>query len=228
MTVKRFPASVALIALGFFLLAALACRTAQVVAEAGATPTRTATRTPLRPTFTPAPPTLPPTEPPPPTPVPVTPTRAPTVRPVPTRIPTPAKSPTPPPPPPTPNPDAGWYYRRVFKGCVDAPNTRIEGTVYENGLKKNGVIVRLSDSDQGPPFPGLNDFITGTDPADYKHQCPECQGQYRLSPAEGQRVNGNWWVFVIDASGNPLSKGYFIHTQDGPGCNTATVDFVHP
>jgi len=53
------------------------------------------------------------------------------------------------------------------------------------------------------------------------------QGKYTLALYEGQRNAGNWWVFVIDNSGSPLSRGILVTTQDGPGCNTATVDFVH-
>ncbi len=97
--------------------------------------------------------------------------------------------------------------------------------MYENGLKKNGVIVRLS---HGEHFEALiPDFITGVDPTDHKHIAPERQGMYRLSPAEGGYMDGNWWVFVIDENGNPLSKGQYIKTHDGPGCNIAIVDFVH-
>jgi hypothetical protein len=129
--------------------------------------------------------------------------------------------------PPTPDPDAGWYYKRVFKGCSTStsPNTRIEGTVYENGVKKNNVTVRLSHGEHLEPL--IPDFVTGVDPTDPNHIAPERQGMYRLSPAEGGYMDGNWWVFVIDNNGNPLSKGQWIKTHDGPGCNIAIVDFVH-
>jgi hypothetical protein len=128
-------------------------------------------------------------------------------------------------PPPTPDPYAGYYYRPVNKGCVTAPNTRIEGTVYDNGVKKNGVIVRVSHAEHAEAL--IDDFVTGTDPSDYKHIAPERQGMYRLALYEGQQIDGNWWVFVVDSGGNPLSKGVYIKTHDGAGCNTATVDFVH-
>ena len=224
--VKRFSRAYKLIlaaSLGWFVI--LGCHTTDLIARVNPTATATAAPT-VRPTFTRVPPTQPPPPtiaPPPPT---VPPTRAPTLRPPPTRAPTP-KPAAPTPVPPTPDLYGGYYYRPVFKGCVTAPDTRILGTVYDNGAKKNGVIVRLSESDGGPKFPDLDDFVTGTDPSDYKHICLACEGMYRLSPAEGQMVNGNWWVFVVDSGGSPLSKGYFIHTQDGPGCNSATVDFVH-
>lgn len=95
----------------------------------------------------------------------------------------------------------------------------------ENGLPKNGVRVRLSDSENGGPL--IDDFITGTDPSDYNHKCPECVGKYRLGIAEGQRIDGNWWVYVLDSAGNPQSPGVYVKTHDAPGCNTATVDFRH-
>lgn len=95
----------------------------------------------------------------------------------------------------------------------------------ENGLPKNGVRVRVSIAEHGNPV--IDDFITGTDPTDHKHICPECQGKYRLGIAEGQRIGGNWWVFIVDGGGNPQSPGVYVKTHDGPGCNTATVDFRH-
>ena len=211
--------------LGWFVI--LGCHTTDLIAltNPGATSTSAPT---VRPTFTRIPPTIPPPPPQPTSPPPPTapPTRAPTVRPPPTRAPT-LKPAAPPPAPPTADLFGSYLYRPVSKGCVTAQNTRIQGTVYDNGMKQNGVIVRLSESDGGPKFPELDDFKTGTDPSDYNHHCPECEGMYRISPAEGQMVDGNWWVFIIDGSGAPLSKGFFIHTQEGPGCNTATVDFVH-
>jgi hypothetical protein len=206
-------------------LAMLACRSSDVFLARGGTATLTPTRP--RPTFTLSAIIVPeePTNPPPPT---VPPPRPPTSRPAPVRIPpTATKPPAPTTVPPTPDPDAGFYYRRVFKGCAAASNTRIEGTVIDGGTPRSGVKVRLSFEENGPADTPLPDFLTGTDPADPKHPCPACQGKYRLSPSEGSLQDGNWWVYVVDDSGNPLSKSVFIHTQDGPGCNTATVDFVH-
>ena len=86
--------------------------------------------------------------------------------------------------------------------------------------------MRISFSENGPAEI-MPDFITGVDPPDPNHVCPECRGKYRLSPSEGKQVDGNWWVHVVDEGGTPLSKSTFIHTQDGPGCNTATIDYVH-
>lgn len=207
--------------LGFVLLA---CRVSDVfVAQVNQTPTRTPTRP--RPTFTlfaeliPETPTNTPPPTQPPTPRPPTATRPPT------RVPTATKPPPPAPLPPTPDPYAGYYYRPVNKGCVTAGNTRIQGTVIENGSKKNGVRVRVALSEGGDPV--IDDFITGVDPADYKHADPSLQGQYRLGLFEGQQNAGNWWVFILDDSGNRISPGVYINTQDGGGCNTATIDFVH-
>lgn len=221
--VKQFFSARAIFLFGIFWLVILGCRTTDVIARANPTATSTVTRTVPRPTFTPAPPTPLPTQVPPPPPA--SPTRAPTARPTTPRPVVPARSPTPAPPPPTADPYAGWYYKPVNKGCVAASNTRIEGIVLENGVPKNGVRVRVSIAEHGDPV--INDFITGTDPNDHKHICPECQGRYRLGIAEGQRIDGNWWVFIIDASGAPQSPGVYVKTHDNPGCNTATVDFRH-
>jgi hypothetical protein len=223
--VKRFFSARIILGGGIFWLVILGCRTTDVIARANPTSTETpvATRTTVRPTFTRVPPTIPPTPIPPPPPA--TPTRAPTARPPTPRPVVPARSPTPAPPPPTADPYAGWYYKPVNKGCVEAGNTRIEGTVLENGLPKNGVRVRVSNSEHGDAV--IDDFITGTDPSDYKHICPECAGKYRLGIAEGQRIDGNWWVFIVDDGGSPQSPGVYVKTHDDRGCNTAIIDFRH-
>ena len=198
------------------------CRTTNLVAISGTTPSPLPTRT-TRPTFTLVPPTLPP-PPPPPTAAPTRPAPTATPRRVPTRTPIPLP-PTAAPIPPTPDPYAGFYYKPVNKGCVTTDNTRIQGTVYENGVKKNGVTVRVSDREGGAP--SINDFVTGTDPNDHKHIDPSLQGQYRLALYEGQKNAGNWWVFIIDNGGNLLSPGVYVLTQDGGGCTTATIDWNH-
>jgi len=208
-------------------LVILGCRASDLIALANPSATNTAAPT-VRATFTRVPPTVPPPSPQPTSPPPPTapPTRAPTLRPPPTRAPTP-KPAAPPPAPPTADLFGGYYYRPVNKGCSasTSPNTRIEGTVYDNGLKKNGVTVRLSHGEHLDQL--LPDFVTGIDPNDPNHRAPEREGMYRLSPAEGGYVDGNWWVFVIGPDGSPLSKGQYIKTHDGPGCNIAIVDFVH-
>ncbi len=208
----------------------LGCRVGDSVARLNVTPDApepTGTRA-IRATFTPAPPTPVPSptlvasNPKPAAPPPRPPTRAPTARPQPSRTFTPAPTA---PPPPTADPYAGFYYRPGKVVCVAAPNTRVEGTIYDNGLPKSGVAVRVSYAENGPPI--VADFISGTDPSDYKHVDPALKGKYRVGISEGQRIDGNWWVFVVDGSGNPLSPGVYFKTHDTPGCNTATVDFSH-
>ena len=218
----------------FVWLIVLGCRTGDLIAQSNPPSASTAVLTrgaaTVRPTFTPAPP---PTDIPPPavvnkpspTPPRIVPTRSPTSRPAPPRPTAIVYTPTPAPPPPTVDPYAGYYYKPRNVKCVTADNTRIEGTVTENGIPKNGVKVRVSDREGGGP--SIDDFITGVDPTDFKHTCPTCAGKYRLALYEGQRNAGNWWVFVIDDAGNLLSPGVLVTTQDGGGCNTATVDFIH-
>ena len=198
----------------------------EVVAEARPTPTRTSTRTAVRPTFTLAPPTSPPTDVPLPTAtVAATPTRGPVPRRVPTHTPTTVKSATPVPPPPTPNPDAGYYYAAVVKGCIAAPNTRIEGTVYDHGVPQNEIKVRVSSSDDGSP--AIDDSFTGRDPYDVKHVDPSRVGKYQLGLYEGQQKGGTWFVFVINPDDELLTRKVTVQTTEGPGCNTATIDFTH-
>lgn len=139
--------------------------------------------------------------------------------------PVPSAVPTPVPPPPTADPYQGFYYRILRNTCTTAGNTRIEGMVYNNGTPQNGVTVRVSYAKGGPPV--INDFVTGTDPTDYKHVDPSLQGKYRPGLYEGQQNAGNWFVFIINSSSEPQSPSAFVNTHDGPGCNTATVDFGH-
>jgi hypothetical protein len=213
-------------------LAMLGCQITNMVtlARVAPTATRAPTQTAARPTFTPAPPIVassptieqpfvPPTNPPSPVP-------ASTARPAPTRTRTPVPPPVAAAPPaPTADPYEGYYYRVTKNVCATDTNTRIEGTVLNNGSPQNGVRVRLSNGKYDTAV--IDDFITGTDPSDAKHIAPEWQGRYRLSPAEGQRMDGNWWVFIIDKTGQPISVAAYVKTHDGPGCNTATVDFAH-
>ncbi|HEX7592850.1 MAG TPA: hypothetical protein VF429_01635, partial [Anaerolineae bacterium] len=78
---KRSPSTLTLVAYASItLLIVLGCRTADLIAQGGATPTRTAIRATVRPTFTTVPPTEPPTDVPPLTAPPVVPTRAPAPR----------------------------------------------------------------------------------------------------------------------------------------------------
>ncbi|MBI4785434.1 MAG: hypothetical protein HY782_00075 [Chloroflexi bacterium] len=211
--------------LGIVWLVLLACRTGDVIARAQPTATSTVTRT-VRPTFTRVPPTAPPTPTlvPAPTVRPVTATRVPTARPAPTRT-LPLPPTAPPPPPPTADLYQGYYYRVAKSVCTPAQNTRAEGTVYDNGVPQNGVRVRIANGNGGSPV--IDDFITGVDPSDYKHVDPALQGKYRLGLAEGQQMDGNWWVFIVDSNGQQISVGAYFKTSDTTGCNTAAIDFAH-
>ncbi|MDE3088119.1 MAG: hypothetical protein KGJ80_01880 [Chloroflexota bacterium] len=218
---NRFPSALTLIPLASIAwLVIFGCRTADLIAQAEPTATRTPTRTAPRPTFTTAPPTV---ELPPPTEIPPTPTQRPTA--APRLAPTRTKTPTPAPPPPTPDAQAGWYYHYKILSCVPDVNTRVQGTVYDNGVPVNGVTVRVQSDPAGGPF---LDFLTGIDPADPNHKDASLQGKYRLGIQEGGRLGGYWYVFALSESGDPASAQAVIRTDDGPGCNTATIDFTHP
>ena len=217
---------------GVLGLLLLGCQTGELVALHMATATPSATVT-LRPTFTPIRVIEPPSPLPPPPSLPP-PVRAPTRRPVtPTRVPprprptVTATGPPPPPPPPTATIDLyhGYYYRISKNTCSASENTRAEGTVWQNGMPQSGVKVRIANSNGGDPV--IEDFVTGTDPNDYKHRDPAWAGKYRLGVAEGQRIDGNWWVFLVDPAGAQISVGAYFKTFNVPGCNVATIDFAH-
>lgn len=86
--------------------------------------------------------------------------------------------------------------------------------------------MRVSGSGLGGD-PAIDDFVTGVDPSDYKHNDPSLKGKYRLGIFEGQQNAGNWWVWIINDKGDRMSPGAFFNTHDGPGCNTAFIDFGH-
>lgn len=164
----------------------------RVVPPASPTPTFT-------PTFTPAPPT--PTSPPPTaTPVPATPTPTPTFT-------------------PTPTPTPAWEYRTANVGCYHSGDKFIEGTVWEGGAPKNGVMVRLS---WAPDAAGAADFVTGT--------FPTRSGYYLHPRPKGE--TGTFYVWVVNATtGERLSDiGMIQFNNEGPNSPTAcwrgVVDFV--
>lgn len=199
------------------------CQTIETLVRAEPTPTETRPRpTFTRPAPTAIPTPVPPPPPPPPTPRPTT--RPPTARPAPTRTPIPLP-PTAIPPTPTPDVDAGYHYRVAKISCVAGENTRIEGTVTDNKSLQNGVTVRVSGSPFGPK--AMEDAVTGVNPADFRRTDPAFQGKYRLGLAEGTRIDGNWFVFVINSAGEPLSRNANVQTTSAAGCNTATIDFAH-
>lgn len=204
-------------------LTMLACQSIGLIAQADPTPTDI----PLRPTLTRVPPSPAPTVPPPPPPTarPTQTRRPPTARPIPTRTFTPAPPPTGVPPTATPDPDAGYAYRVGKITCIASTNTRIEGTITENGSPLNGVLVRVSGAPHGPK--AIDDATTGINPADYKRADPTFAGKYRLGLYEGQRIAGNWFVFVVNAAGEPLSRDANAQTTSEASCNSVTIDFTH-
>jgi hypothetical protein len=107
---------------------------------------------------------------------------------------------------------------------VEGDNTRIEGTITDGGQPRNGVLVRVSGTENGP---SAVDTTTGINPADKNRVDPTFIGKYRLGLAEGQRINGSWYVFVVGSNGEPASRNVNIQTVDKPGCNTGIVDFAH-
>ncbi|MBI5304360.1 MAG: hypothetical protein HY868_19660 [Chloroflexi bacterium] len=208
---------------GLIWFALFGCQTLELVAQAEPTPTETrprATFTRPAPTLVPTP-VPPPTQPPPPPPSPRPTTRPPTARPPTARL----APPTAVPPPPTPDLDAGYFYRVTRIVCVASDNTRVEGTVSDNKALQNGIVIRVSGSPHGPP--AVDDATTGINPADYKRADPTFQGKYRLGLSEGQHIEGNWFVFVINSAGEPMSRNANVQTTSTAGCNTATIDFAH-
>jgi hypothetical protein len=89
----------------------------------------------------------------------------------------------------------------------------------------NNIWVRVSSSPHGPK--SIEDTLTGYNPADYKREDPSFRGKYRLGIAEGAQIEGNWFVFIINDNGEPMSRPIMISTTKGAGCNTGTVDFAH-
>ncbi|MCL4489516.1 MAG: hypothetical protein M1570_15515 [Chloroflexi bacterium] len=228
-----FPRVLALVCLTGIVM--LGCRTADMIAVAMATPTRTATRVPLlRPTqprtatFTPSPTAPFPTITALPTITPFIPTVF-VPPPAPTRPPVVAATrfmppPTPVPPPPTPDPQAGYYYHYQIGPCVSDVNTRIQGTVYDDGKPVNGITVRVTGDPDGPP---ITEMMSGVDPTDPKHKNPALTGKYRLGIDEGGHMAGYWYVFIVSTDGVAETAKAVVHTDEGPGCNIATVDWIH-
>ncbi len=200
-----------------FIFLALACRTSDLIDGTAPAPD-VAAPAPVRPTFTPAQ-TVAAKSAPTATRPRAQATRPATAPPTFTLAPPPTQ---PPAPPPTP---AGPFYKITGKSCGQGGDTRIIGTVYENGVKANGVRMRVSAVSEGPP--AINDFYTGVDPNDPKRRDDALQGQYRLALYEGQRKAGNWFVFILNRLGEVQSEIGNVQTTDGPGCNIATIDFAH-
>ncbi len=183
------------------------------------TPTATFTPVPTNtPTVTPSvTPTSVATNTPPPTPIP--PTRAPT-RPRPTR--------TPGPPPAPPAPVSTFAYNTQRQGCFHAGGTFIEGTVWSSsgGSPQAGVRVAMG-SGPGPTYGGVYYQTTGNQ--------GKSDGYYVFVIRENGAAPGNYWLWVADGNGTPLSDPNAgkittndIRSGDDPNsCWRGVVDFVH-
>lgn len=110
--------------------------------------------------------------------------------------------------------------------CVPDSNTRAIGTVYENGVPKNGVRVRVSFADGGAP--AAAEFISGHDPINRDKLDPAHPGYYQIGIAEGAAFDGNWWVFLVDDHGEEISEGRWFKTTNvttSDSCNVGVTDF---
>ncbi len=172
-----------------------------------ATPTNTPTRTPTL-TLTPVP-TNTPTN----TPIP-SPTR---------RLPT--RTPRPPAPPPPVS--SGYAYNVVSQGCFHAGGTFIEGTVWgsSGGSPQAGIRIAMGSG----PGPGTGDVYYVT-----SGTAGKSDGYYVHVINGGGASPGNYYVWVADASGNPLSNPSAGHVttnnirngDDPAACWRAVMDFV--
>ena len=224
------------------IIFALACRTAETIAELRPQPTNTrpratraATRRPTHVANEGSNPAISPTSivaitdvPPPPTDAPAQPT---TARPQPTRVPTKrpaAPQPTKPPPNTAPPPPTVQQYPYRIKESRCGPNVRtfIEGYVYEGSVGKNGLLVRISQGPDGQPDPN-DDYRTGTDPK---------KGYYFQNINIGAPHGGTWYVWVIDpANMQRISEIAIVKTDaqrvedngnSAGSCQSATVNFT--
>lgn len=227
--------------LGLFVFA-LACRTAETIAELRPQPTdtrpratRTATRRPTRiaaanNSENAATAVIAVTDIPAPTSAPAEPTQAP--QPQPTRAPTkrpaaPKATERPPntePPPPTVQPFA---YRIKESRCGPNVRTYIEGFVYEGSVGKNDLLVRISQGPDGQPDPN-DDYRTGTD--------PRRKGYYYQNIDSNAPHDGTWYLWVIDPNTQKrISEIAIVKTDkervedsgnSAGSCQSATVNFT--
>ena len=200
----------------------LACRTANLIAGAEATPTRTrVTRAAQRPTFTPIPTetdvpppteTPEPTEPPPPTPEPPTATRRPPTRPPATKKPVPPTQ-TPRPPTATPSPTVFFQWTTVGSTtCEGGSDTEssVSGKITAKGKGAVGQRVQASSGAGGEPIsdPNLSDN----------------NGNYKVTfVCGGKACNGDFWIWMVDPNGRQISP--FVKFSFSAGCRKGKQDF---
>lgn len=163
----------------------------------------------------------------------VTPTTLATNTPSPTRI-VPTRTatrprPTRPPAPPTavPAPVSTFAYNTLRQGCFHAGGTFIEGTVWagSGGSPVAGVRVAMG-SGPGPSYGGVYYQTTGNQ--------GKSDGYYVFIIRENGAAPGNYYLWVADGSGNPLSDPNAgrvttndIKSGDDPNsCWRGVVDFV--
>lgn len=209
-----------LAAIALFLLA---CRTANLFSGAEPTATRArVTRAAQRPTFTPIPTATdvpPPTETPEPTEPP--PTEEPTQPPPPTKRPPTKRPPTPipptqPPPPPTPEPSPTVFFLWNTAGnasCEGGSDTEssVSGKITANNKGAVGQRVQASSGPGGSPI--------SENPAE-----SDKDGNYKVTfICGGKACNGDFWIWMVDASGRQLSP--FVKFHFDGGCRKGKQDF---
>lgn len=143
-----------------------------------------------------------------------------TVPPTPTPRPRPPTNTPAPPPPPTNTPAPAFFYRAVVQACrPNAGITYIQGTVYHGSTPQKGITVRFSWQPDGAP---VADYVTGTDPNRSVYT-------FILDPDKPRA--GDWYVWVIDASGNRISEMAHVRTTasstEAGACQEVIIDFVH-
>ncbi len=185
----------------------------------------------LPPTWTPTP-TLTPTPTDTPTPTPThtltpTPTLTPTMTPTPTPTrpsPTPTRVPPTRTPIPTATPTPQFAFRTVWQSCKHSGSTFIEGTVYSSsaGGYESGVQVAMGSAPGGGDIYYVTSGNQGKSPGYYVH----------IIRGSGS-APGNYFVWVADGAGKPLSDpnaGRVATNSLGPddpnACWWATIDFV--
>jgi hypothetical protein len=216
---------------------ALACRTAETIAQLRPPPTNTRirTRTPTRrPTNIAAQqgdvtPTsiVAVTDEPPPTDEPLPdPTEETGTEPTRPRV-QPQATPRPP-NTPIPEPTTPQYAYRIKESrCGPNVRTYIEGTVFEGSVAKDGLIVRISQGPDGQPDPN-EDYRTGTD--------PKRKGYYYHNINAGAPHGGTWYLWVMDpATMKRISDIAIVKTDaervedsgnSAGSCQSATVNFT--
>ncbi|MDH7487427.1 MAG: SH3 domain-containing protein [Anaerolineae bacterium] len=136
---------------------------------------------------------------------------------------TPRPRPTPTPAVPTPTPKRYLYSKAILQWCEpNAGVTAIEGTVYQNHQPYNGARVVFSYAPDGPVvseiISGPHAGYPGWNAGFYSH----------ILQAGGPR-EGDWYVWIVDNSGNRISEiSPRVHTDATAGtgkCQKAIVDF---